>query len=170
MSDLAIIENGDGGDLKIVGNDFATQSGWGNMPYLALFGGNVEASTVKRLATQQAFDFWANSTLFDQDESVQMDSETERVLMEVALNSAGRIKIQQAVEKDLKFMEAFAIVKVSVTIEGIDRVNITIKVKEPDNLKGRSSDQFRAFIFIWDATKKELGDFSISDFNDDFFI
>jgi hypothetical protein len=99
-----------------------------------------------------------------------MNSETERVLMEVALNSAGRIKIQQAVEKDLKFMEAFAIVKVSVTIEGIDRVNITIKVKEPDNLKGRSSDQFRAFIFIWDATKKELGDFSISDFNDDFFI
>lgn len=170
MSDLAIIENGEGGDLVLTGNGLAVQDGWGNMPYLALFGGNVEASTTKRLATQQAFDFWANSTLFDQDESVQMNSETERVLMEVVLNSAGRARIQQAVERDLKFMQDFATIKVSVTIEGIDRVNISIKVKEPDNLKGRSSDQYRAFIFIWDATKKELGDFSISDFSDDFFI
>ncbi len=168
--DLAILETGNGGDLQIVGNDFAMQAGWGNMPYLALFGGNIEASTVERVPAQFAEDWWGNSALFPNDESIQLNSETERTLKNVALTSAGRIKIQQAVEKDLVFMKEFAVINVEVTIPRIDTVKIIIKIREPNNLQGRPADQYRAFIFIWDATKKELGDFRIEDFNDDFFV
>lgn len=168
--DVAILETGNGGDLKIVSNDLAIQNGWGNMPYLALFGGNIEASTIKRVPSQLAYDYWANNILWPQDESIQMNSETERTLKNVSLTSAGRIKIQQAVEKDLKFMKEFSNISVSVSIEGIDRVNITVKVRELNNFNGRSPDRYRAYIFIWDATKQELGDFRVEDFNDDFFV
>ncbi len=168
--DLAIIETGNGGELKIVGNDFAIQNGWGNMVYLAMFGGNVEAITGPVSPTEIREDYWANNLLFPNDSSVQYNSETERTLRDVALTSAGRVKVQQAVERDLKFMKDFADISVSVSIEGVDRVNITIKVREPEKSKGTTADQFRAFIFIWDATAQELGDFMIQDFNDDFFV
>jgi hypothetical protein len=168
--DLAIIEDGNGGDLKIVGNDFASQNGWGNMVYLAMFGGNVEASTRPLSPTQLDFSYWGNAVLYPQNESVQFNSRTERALKETALNSAGRIRIQQEIEADLKFMEAFARVTVRVTIEGVDRISIVIRVQEIDPQSGTTPDQFRAFVFIWDATRQELGDFRIQDFNEDFFI
>jgi hypothetical protein len=168
--DIAIIENGNGGDLKIVGNDFARQGGFGNMIYIALFGGNIEQSTGELVATQQDFSYWANRVLFNENESIQYNSLTERTLRDVPLTSAGRTKIQQAVERDLKFMNDFAKVTVVVSIEGVDRVLINIRVQELDKNLGTSPAVFSAFIFVWDATKQEVGDFRIQDFNDDFNV
>jgi hypothetical protein len=169
--DIAVVETGNGGDLVKAGNDLAQQSGWGNMPYLAMFGGNVEQSTpMTRVATEQAKDWWGNNLLFAQDQSVQFNSETERTLQNVPLTSSGRILIQQAVEKDLEFMKSFAIIKVRVTIIGLDTVEIFVAVAQPSNLNGRVPDQYKGYIFIWDATAKELGDFRIQDFNDDFLV
>ena len=42
MSDLQIIENGDGGDAVLNGNDLSIIDGFQNMPYLGMFGGNVD--------------------------------------------------------------------------------------------------------------------------------
>lgn len=169
--DLAFLEaNGNGGDLQLRGNDLFRIEGWGNMPYLGMFGGNTEAVTRDRLQGEQAFDWWGNNLLMPQDQSIQFNSLTEKKLASVSLTSSGRVQIQQTVLQDLAFMKSFAIVSCDVTIESIDRVKIVIKVKQPYDSQGRIPDAYRAYIFVWDGTQQLLGDFSIIDFNDDFFV
>ncbi|MBL4810412.1 MAG: hypothetical protein JKY43_10205, partial [Phycisphaerales bacterium] len=59
MGDLRIIENGDGGDAVLNGNDLEIINGFQNMPYLGMFGGNIKASTVgEKVENEQAFDWW----------------------------------------------------------------------------------------------------------------
>jgi hypothetical protein len=149
--DLLVIEsNGNGGDLVKKPKDLAVIEGLQTMPYLALFGGNVEASTGKRLATEQAFDYWGNTVFAPNDQKLQMNSQTERALINTPLTSAGRAIIENAVKQDLIFMKDFCKVAVAVTIPNVDKVLIGIRLQEPDNIQNRD------FIYIWDATKKEL--------------
>ena len=149
--DLILIETGDGGDFVKTKNDFVGIEGFENMVYLALFGGNIQASTpTQRLQSQQAFDWWGNSLLMPNDQGIQFNSETERVLMKTPLNSSGRLLIEDAVRNDLKFMKEFARVSVAVSIISDNRVVIGVQAQEPDNV------QRREFIFLWDATRLEL--------------
>lgn len=157
--DLLLIEKGDGGDFVRTKHDFRGIDGFQNMVYLALFGGNIQASTpTQRLPSQQAFDWWGNNLLMPNDQGIQFNSETERVLMKTPLNSSGRLLIEDAVRNDLKFMKEFATVAVAVSIISDNRLVIGVQAQEPDNVEKRD------FIFLWDATNKEL-DMSM---NDDF--
>lgn len=151
--DLKLRENYDGGELVKTTKDFEVIYGFGNMPYIALFGGNVEASTpVDRVPSEQNVDWFGNELLMRDEPGLQFNSETERTLNKTPLTSAGREIIQQAVFQDLRFMKDFARVGVSVAIIATDKVRIAIRLEEPDNL------QTRDFIFIWDATRNELED------------
>lgn len=149
--DLKLTLTGDGGELVKAGRDLKVISGLENMVLLALFGGNVEASTpTRRLPTEQAKDWWGNSLFFPDDPERQFNSLTEKALNTVALTSSGRVKIEQSVIKDLEFMKEFAEVSASVSIPETDKVMIEVTVQEPDNVEEQ------AFTFIWDATKREL--------------
>jgi phage gp46-like protein len=149
--DLKVIESGNGGDLVKNPKDLAVISGLGNMVYLALFGGNTEASTpTRRLPSEQDFSWWGNSLFFPNDPGIQFNSLTERRLNEVALTSSGRVQIEQAVIKDLEFMKDFAEVEVSASIPATDQIEIYVKVTQPDN------QQEQEFTFLWDATNNEL--------------
>ena len=150
--DVQVIESkGNGGDLVKTNKDIVTIEGLQNMPYIALFGGNVEASTpTERVESELAFDWWGNNLLLPNEPAPQFNSLTERTLQEVALNSARRIQIEEAIRKDLDFMSEFATVSVSASIISTDRVEILIRIQEPDNLEDNS------FVFIWDATEQEL--------------
>jgi len=143
--DLQVLETGNGGDLNRNGNDLAMVFSFENMPYLALFGGNKEATTTTRLSSEQAFDFWGNALLFPNDTSLQFNSLTEKALESVQLNSAGRLLIEEAIKKDLEFMKPFAIVKVETEIIATDHLRIGIGITQPGNL------QERRFIYIWEA-------------------
>ena len=150
--DLRVIESGNGGELVKNPRDFEIVRSFENMPYLAMFGGNLKASTPsRRLENEQAFDWWGNNLLFDNDSSRQFNSETERVLNSVSLTSSGRVLIEQAVKRDLEFMKPFAEVSVSVSIPTVDKVVIAITLKEPGNLKDKK------FMYIWDAARNEIG-------------
>lgn len=171
--DVKQIETGNGGDIVKHGDFIKVINGFQNMPYLAMFGGNVEQTTPKtRRAGEQVFDWWGNSLLFPNNPEAQFNSLTERTLMEVPLNSFGRSKIQSAVLADLDFMRKWAKIFIEVSIIGIDKVKIFIAIKRPDNLE---ADEF---IFIWDATIFELTTdetFPARDFNyilteDDFIL
>lgn len=168
--DVAILETGNGGDIQLIGNDLAMQGSWGNMPYFGLFGGNKGAVTKQRLPNEESNDWWANDLLFQNDTSVQFNSLTEKKLETIALTSAGRVELEETIKEDLLFMKPFADVTVSVTLIAVDKIKILIRIKKPSNLNTRIADQFNEYIFIWDATEKLLGDFSINDFNDDFFV
>lgn len=151
--DLELKETGNGGDVIKNTNDLSVIEGFENMIYLGLFGGNVASDTPQqRLDTEQAFDFWGNNLLLPNDPSTQFNSQTERTLNTVVLNSAGRVIIEEAIKSDLAFMNSFAQVAVDVVIISTDRIAIGIMVRQPDNL------QEREFVYIWDATNKELTD------------
>jgi phage gp46-like protein len=145
--DLLINETGNGGDIVKNGNDLALVFSFENMIYLAMFGGNKEAVTRPRLATEQATDYFANSLLFPNDSSIQFNSLTEKALDETPLTSSGRLLIENEIKKDLQFMQAFAEVTVKTSIPATDTIIINVKVKEPDNL------QEREFIYIWQQGK-----------------
>lgn len=147
--DIELVESLNGGEMVARGRDVSVIRGLLNMPYLAMFGGNSEASTPQlRLPSEQDFSWWGNA--LETDSGLQFNSETERALNEIPLTSAGRVLIEQAVKRDLRFMRDFAEVGVSVTIPATDKVVIAVRIIEPDNL------QQRDFVYIWDATNSEL--------------
>lgn len=147
--DAVILETYNGGDLNRNGNDVAIALGFENMPYIAMFGGNPKQSTpTKRVLGEQNFDWFGN--VFETDAVVQTNSSTERVLRSVALNSAGRVLIEQAVNNDLAFMKAFSTVNVVVSIISDDRVQIDISIIEPTNLQNTS------YRFIWDSSRQQI--------------
>lgn len=151
MIDLLIHETGDGGDISLLKNDLATTGSFFNMIYIALFGGNIEASTTgKELLTEKRFDYWGNALLMPNEKSIQFNSETERRLNNVALDSNGRIEILNSVNADLAFLSTFGEVTVEVLITDINRISINVSILEPDNI------QQQDFQFIWDASRKEI--------------
>lgn len=151
MSDLLLVETADGGDLVLKGNDLVSIEGFQNMPYLALFGGNVEASTEGLAPTNdENFDWWGNNLLMPNDSRIQMNSTVEKLLQNIALTSSTRIEIEQAVISDLSFMKVFATVKVLVSLVGVDRVEINIFIQE------LAGGQSTLYAYIWNATDQEL--------------
>lgn len=150
MADLQLIESLNGGDLVLNGNDLSVIDGFQNMVYLALFGGNVKQSTTDFEEDEERFDYWANDLLFLDNSAIQYNSETERTLNEVSLNSKGRLLIEQAVKKDLEFMQSFSNLEVSVSILSTDKVSISVILKEPNELNSNE------FTYIWNATESEL--------------
>lgn len=116
MADLLIFESGNGGELKQRGNDFAMVQGIENEPYMAMFGG--------------ARDWWGNDFLDPTDTDKIWSSETEKTLNSVTLNSAGRIKIEEAVNKDLAPLrkQTGAAITVQVQIVSDDRCEILIDI------------------------------------------
>lgn len=160
--DLAIIETLNGGDLQQKGNDLAVVNGIENMIYLALFGGNLEASTQSNIVQAQSFDYWANSLLMLNTPSQQFNSETERTINSTALTSSGRVLIENAIKKDLEFFSDLgATIEVTVDIVATDKIKVSIRVTLP---------QQQTTITIINFRKSSDGDFFILDFNDDFFL
>lgn len=148
--DLLLSETLSGGDIVQKGNDLSVIYGFQNMAYLGMFGGNPGFVTPTNRLKNQAFDYWGNSLLMPNKGAIQFNSLTEYTLNNTPLTSNGRAIIEQAVGDDLRFMTSFALVSISVVISGIDRVNIGVRIQQPDNLENKD------YIFIWDATNKEL--------------
>jgi len=149
--DLALIEEGNGGELVKNTNDLKMIFGFENVPYLAMFGGNVKASTpTTRDSAQQAFDWWGNNLLMPNDTLIQYNSETERALLENPLSSSGRILIENAIKADLSVMSSYVEVTVQTQVVSDDRMEVLITLLKPNNLSSIT------LIFIWDATMQEL--------------
>lgn len=153
MGDVRIIEAGDGGDVVLIQQkgDLEIINGFQNMPYLGMFGGNVEESTpIERVVDEQANDWWGNRLLMNQNQTIQFNSLLERTLKNVALTPSGRNQIINAVQSDLSFMDEFSTYEVEVAIVSTNRIEILIKIQEPNNLESNE------FTYIWDSTQAEL--------------
>lgn len=147
--DIKIYETGNGGDINVLGNDLESVHSFENMPYLAMFAGNVEQSTAQvGEEDEQRFDFWGNAFLIDA--ASQFNSLTERGLITTPITSEGRILIENAVRADLQFMEEFARVNVVVRVISDDKLNIDIGIDQPSNLQNLQ------FQFIWNAATGEI--------------
>ena len=150
MGDLKMVETGDGGDYVFNGKDLVFIEGFQNMPYLGLFGGNVESSTKDFLENEQRFDWWANDLLMPNQSVIQMNSLTERLLNTTALTSSTRLQIEQAVKTDMDFLRAFSSIEIETSITANDRIEILVKIQE------LGTQESTEFVYIWDSTEQEL--------------
>lgn len=112
MIDILLRETGNGGDILLRGNDFATVSGYENAVYLAMFGGSR---------------WWANYMV---DAPQKFLSKTEEALRTNALTSAGRIAIEDAAYEDLAFLKNIpgTVVKITTTLPAANRLDMVIDV------------------------------------------
>jgi len=160
--DLSLIESeGNGGDYQLLTNDFASVFNDENVIFLALFGGNIEESTPSKVTRAQSFDWWGNNLLMRGQPEIQFNSQTERALNTTALTSSGRIVIENAMKKDLEFLKENGDLTISVKIVSDDRIHLSIRYIAAIG---------RERITVVNLKKKATGDWSILDFNDDFYF
>lgn len=149
--DILLAEQGNGGEMAVLGNDLVLTEELLQMAYLALFGGNIEASTTgQELESELRYDWWANGLLYAQAPQKQFNSETERVLQNTVLNSSGRLEIKSAIENDLAFLGNVANVGVEVNIETHDRVEMYIK------LTSLANQEEKVLQLLFDNAKNEV--------------
>lgn len=162
--DLALTETilGNGGDMQITGNDLVTVTGFQNLPYLSMFGGNIEEDTDEQNPKEQDFSWWGNKLLFPGQPDLQMNSLTERTYKKVSLNSQGRLSIEDSTKQDLKPLKDFGTVSVSTSIISDDRIDTIIKIE--------ADIEDPKILIISNKKKSGNGDFFLFDFNDDFFL
>lgn len=160
--DLAIVETLNGGDLVGSGQDLKVVYSTQNMPYLAWFGGNVEANTVNP-PPLESFDWWGNNLLMRALSSQQFNSNTERALNTTTLNSPGRLLIESAMKTDLKFLaDEGNTITIVTEITSTNRITVQLKILTPTGEERAATVIFK---------KAGSGDFWFMDFdNNDFFI
>lgn len=151
IKDISIFESGSGGDLLIINDDLTLTNLLFQIVYLSLFGGNIEASTLgnERPGVVRD-DWWANSLLFKDQIEQQMNSQTEMTLNKVALNSSGRLLIQDSVRNDLRHMATFADVSSDVILNELNKVQIIVRLNQYQN------KEINEFEFIWDNVEKTV--------------
>jgi hypothetical protein len=69
--DIAVRETGNGGEIQVKGNDLNMYFNGENNILLAMFGGNVDQVTKKRVPGEQDFSYWANDLLYPNDPAIQ---------------------------------------------------------------------------------------------------
>lgn len=150
-TDISIFESGDGGEFSIVAGDLNFSETLYQQVYLALFGGNVEANTkANTLFTEERFDYWGNSLFWGNSSGEQFNSNTERVLESVILNSSGRLLIEQAVVDDLAYLSDLLTAEVSVQLLETDKIRITITFTPKGN------QESKVLQLVYNNAKKEL--------------
>lgn len=149
--DILLFESGSGGDFAIINDDLAMGESLYQQIYLALFGGNLEASTKQSyLESEERFDYWANEYIWKEEQTKQFNSQTERVIQNTALNSSGRSRIMQAVNEDLNYLKPLMNFEVNVEILSTDKLRIVINFTEKTN------QQDRVLSLVYDNAKTEL--------------
>lgn len=149
--DIMLYQTGSGGDMAILNNDLVLGDVLFQQVHLALFGGNLKANTESSyIGTEERFDYWGNSLIWRDSRPEQFNSNTERTLRNVVLNSSGRLAILQAVNTDLEAIKGFVNFMTSVSLLGINSVKITIE------LSGKTNTESKTLEVIFDNSKNEL--------------
>lgn len=149
--DILLSETGSGGDFVILNNDLILGDVLYQQFYLAMFGGNLKASTKQTyLSNEERFDYWGNSLIWPTNKSRQFNSETERTLDNVVLNSSGRLKVIQAVKTDLAYLSNMINFEVEVSLLSQNKLAITI------TFTGKTNQQDKALQFVVDSSKNEV--------------
>lgn len=149
--DIHIFESSNAGELALLSNDLVLTESLFQTIYVSLFGGNIEASTLgNEIQSEERFDYWANDLIFSANPDKQFNSLTERTLLNVPLNSSGRLKIQSAIEEDLKFLKKIVNLSIDVSVINQDRIKITLVL---ESIPNQADKQLQ---FIWDNAKQEI--------------
>jgi phage gp46-like protein len=149
--DINLHESGNGGEMAIVSNDLLMGESLFQQVYLALFGGNVEANTLgNELIIQERYDWWGNPLFFSENQSKQFNSNTERTINNVALNSQGRLQIVNAINEDLSYLSDLLTYDINVQLFEVNKIRIII------NFVPKSNQENRVLQLVYDNAKNEI--------------
>lgn len=150
-TDISLFETGAGGDFAIIEDDLLLSESLYEQIFLALFGGNIEASTkITYLPSEDRFDYWGNSLVWKNEKTVQFNSETERTIQNTTLNSSGRLSIIQSVNVDLEYLKSMIDFSVDVQILGRDNLKIIV------SFSSKSNQQVKVLQMVYDNAKNEV--------------
>jgi hypothetical protein len=148
MLNFTLYENGNGGQLILANNEILHTRSLATLAYLKMFGGSVEANTViDNPEASLRFDWWGNDPA--QNSGSWINSNTERTLQGIPLNTANLFVIKKAVEKDVEILKKYGDVTVSVTYPEINQVKIVVTITEQPN-------EASSLAIIWDASRNEV--------------
>lgn len=149
--DINLHESGSGGEMAIISNDLLIGETLYQQVYLALFGGNIEASTRgDEPFGNERFDWWGNSLFFAENPNKQFNSETEKTITNLVLNSSGRLRLLQAVNSDLEYLNELLDYEVEVFFNDYNRVKIEVKFKP------KGTQENKVLQLVYDNAKNEL--------------
>ena len=149
--DIGLYSGDNGGDIYLIDGDINTTETLYQVIYISLFGGNVESNTLgNEISDEERSDYWANNLFFNNNESVQFNSSTERVLNNTSLTSLGRLSIKNSVEQDLLFLKEIVTFEVNVYILSSSRVSIEVYIS------GLLNNENKTYQLIWDNAKQEV--------------
>jgi len=149
--DILLYESGSGGEMSIASNDLVMGENLYQQVYLALFGGNVEANTKPDiLFNEERFDWWGNALFFKDKPTRQFNSNTERTLLDVVLNSSGRLRIIQAVNDDLAYLSELLNSTVDVEFFNENKIRIIVMFSPKTNQENK------VLQLVYDNAKNEL--------------
>jgi hypothetical protein len=124
LGDVLLYNGPDGGTINVEGGITEMTGGMETAIYLSIFGGNIDDNGTTATQSKQ---YWQN---WNAPEDEKLRSETQNILSSLPATSSNLRVVEDAVLKDLKWLEASASsITVSARIPSIKRVEITINIE-----------------------------------------
>ena len=133
--DFKLYEQGDGGELNIIGGDIESENTLSNSIYLSLFSG----------------DNWYN--IFEESDSLKTNDDIENLLKEFIVSTNNLRKLESLINESLNWLMNDGIVESIETsaVPSFESIKISILIKEPNNTD-------KKYIIIWNNQKKLIMD------------
>lgn len=131
--DFKIYEQGDGGELNIIGGDIEPENTLSNSIYLSLFSGDV----------------WYN--IFEESDSLKTNDTIEQLLNEFIISTKNLRKLEALINESLNWLIEEGIIESIETsaMPSFESIKISITIKEPNNTD-------KKYIIIWNNQKAIL--------------
>lgn len=131
--DFKLYEQGDGGELNIIGGDIEPENTLSNSIYLSLFSGDV----------------WYN--IFEESDSLKTNDAVEQLLNEFVISTKNLRKLEALINESLNWLIEEGIIESIETsaMPSFESIKISITIKEPNNTD-------KKYIIIWNNQKAIL--------------
>lgn len=149
--DINLHESGSGGEMSIAFNDLLMGESLFQQVYLAFFGGNIEVNTRgDELISEERFDWWGNPLFFSEFPNKQFNSNTERTLLNIVMNSVGRLSLIQSMNEDLQYLNDLLNHDVDVQFISNNLIRLIV------NFTPKGIQENKILQLIYDNAKQEL--------------
>lgn len=131
--DFKLYEQGDGGELNIIGGDIEPENTLLNSIYLSLFSGDV----------------WYN--VFEESDSLKTNDDIENLLKEFVVSTKNLRKLESLINESLNWLMDEGVVELIETsaVPSFESTKISILIKEPNNTD-------KKYLIIWKNQKAIL--------------
>lgn len=132
MIDFVLYETFSGGSKFFYSKaiDLQTTKSLFTYVYTLMLGGNVNAITSgNEQPREKRYDYWGNAAFYQNSPNKWLNSTFEKAINEIEISSAGRVKLEDALNADLKRLETFGNLTATVQIIATDHIQANIELE-----------------------------------------